>query len=404
MKKSSILGIACAMLLGQSAFAQSTTTAVTFVEDPAQGTLLNQFKDNWFITAEGGANMLFHHRSTERKFFDRFGPAASVWVGKWFSPVFGARLGVNWMGVKGMADGPEYPGVLINDYRPNGYYKTKFNIVGPQFNTMVNLTNWVCGYHPNRVYNLIAYVGGGVYFGFDRQVENGEQTGYKYDHNKQISLNAGVINQFTLANRWKLQLDVRYNLNEGNDNGLSDSRCQNIVSAYLGVTYELGKNYWGAPVVPVIDTEVLNNCDALEARLQAANARINDLERELKDCLSRPQTETVVNDAPLATIYYPINVSRLTNVDRKVLEAVSEVMKSNPDQKYVVTGWADNYTGTDAINTRLRHARANGVQKCLLNNGVDAGQLDVTINNGNLYNGGEKYVSLDRAVTIEEAK
>ena len=87
-----------------------------------------------------------------------------------------------------------------------------------------------------------------------------------------------------------------------------------------------------------------------------------------------------------------------------MLEAVSEVMKSNPDQKYVVTGWADNYTGTDAINTRLRHARANGVQKCLLNNGVDAGQLDVTINNGNLYNGGEKYVSLDRAVTIEEAK
>lgn len=89
-------------------------------------------------------------------------------------------------------------------------------------------------------------------------------------------------------------------------------------------------------------------------------------------------------------------------MDNKVLGAVAEVMKQNPDQKYTVTGWADNYTGTEAVNERLRHARANGVEKVLLRNGVDASQLNVTVNNGNLNDMGEKFVSLDRAVTIEK--
>lgn len=94
----------------------------------------------------------------------------------------------------------------------------------------------------------------------------------------------------------------------------------------------------------------------------------------------------------------------MSRVDNKVLGAVAEVMKQNPDQKYTVTGWADNYTGSDRVNDRLRHARANGVEKVLLRNGVNPSQLDVTVNSGNLNDMGEKFVSLDRAVTIEANK
>ena len=79
-------------------------------------------------------------------------------------------------------------------------------------------------------------------------------------------------------------------------------------------------------------------------------------------------------------------------------------MMSNPDKKYVLTGWADNYTGTDNINMRLRKNRAEGVAKLLVKTGVAENQLTVTTNNGNLSDLGEKCVALDRAVTIEEAK
>jgi outer membrane protein OmpA-like peptidoglycan-associated protein len=42
---------------------------------------------------------------------------------------------------------------------------------------------------------------------------------------------------------------------------------------------------------------------------------------------------------------------------------------------FVLTGWADNYTGTEAINARLRAKRAEGVKDLLVRSGVDASRL-----------------------------
>ena len=53
MKKIALIAALCAMMV-PSLNAQE----VTYVEDPAQGYLLNNFKDNWFIQAEAGAGVL----------------------------------------------------------------------------------------------------------------------------------------------------------------------------------------------------------------------------------------------------------------------------------------------------------------------------------------------------------
>ena len=88
-----------------------------------------------------------------------------------------------------------------------------------------------------------------------------------------------------------------------------------------------------------------------------------------------------------------------------MLNAVADVMK-NSGKDYLLTGWADNYTGNDAINTRLRTNRVNGVKNYLVGRGVNAGNLDATINNGNLQEDidglGIELAPLDRAVTITE--
>ena len=78
-------------------------------------------------------------------------------------------------------------------------------------------------------------------------------------------------------------------------------------------------------------------------------------------------------------------------------------MKQN-DTNYTLTGWADNYTGNDKINTKLRKNRVNGVKNALVKKGIAEGRLDAQINDGNRTNFGAKCASLDRAVTIEEAK
>ncbi len=399
MKKATLFAAACAMLVGaQSLAAQEANEGVTYVSDPAQGVLVNRMQDNWFITAEGGANIHFGHKSIHRDLSDRFTPAASLYAGKWFSPVFGARAGISWMNLKGLATGPEYDGTLTNEYRPDGFYKTRINELGPVFDLMVNLTNWWCGYKPNRVYNATAYVGAGAYFSFDKD----------WDHlsNTVLGLRAGIINSFNVSKQVALSLDIRWSDIDGVQNlgGKGWNNTYNNLSAFLGVTYKFKNREWAAPVVPVYPEP--ENCDALRERLRAANDRIDQLERSLRECLNRPvETATIVNEGPLATVYYPIGVSRLNRENQRVVKAVAAQMNTEAyaGKNFVLTGWADNYTGTDAINVRLRAKRAEGVKNLLVRNGVDESRLSIAENNGNRIEGND-LVSLSRAVTIEEAR
>ena len=407
MKKASLIACACALFMGvQGLAAQEAAQEITYVSDPSQGLLLNRMKDNWFITVEGGANFYIAPQGVHRDAADRFMPAASIYGGKWFSPVFGGRFGVNYLGLKGLATGHEYVGAFEGPgSEVAGRVKTKYAEIGPVFDLMINLTNWWCGYKPGRVYNATAYVGAGAYFTLTRHYnDKGESEGFKHTEHELMTLRAGLINTFNVSKHFAISLDLRASglsalQNEGgkgwNKKGLS-------AQAYLGFTYNFNKTDWTAPVVPVCPEP--ENCDALRARLAAADARIADLEAQLKDCLSRPVETKVENNGPLATVYYPIGVSRLSRENQRVVKAIAYVMTQNPDKKYVLTGWADNYTGSDNINMRLRKNRAEGVQKLLVRNGVSEGQLEVTTNNGNLSDLGEKCVALDRAVTIEEAK
>ena len=227
-----------------------------------------------------------------------------------------------------------------------------------------------------------------------------EKDGWEFNNDRIITFRGGIINSFNISKQVQLALDIRYSGvdNHKDEPGEGWNKTSHDVQAYLGVTYLFKKREWNAPIVPVCPEP--ENCDALRARLQAADARIADLEQQLKACLEKPEPE--VKKAPLATIYYPKNVYKLTKKDVNVLTAVAEVMKDNPNNGYVITGWADNYTGNDEINTRLRHNRVNGVKKQLTKLGVPDEQVEAKVNHANLVDLGEKYQALGRAVTIEE--
>lgn len=397
MKKAFLLAIACVLGMGQSLMAQESAQEVTFVPDETQGYLLNDFKSNWFITLEAGANMHFSKHDGEDKFLNRIAPAGSIYVGKWFSPVMGVRVGVNVLPLRAISPSDDVVGA--RPYQPVGnYFHQKTLELGPVFDVMLNLTNWWCGYKADRVYNATLYGGAGCYWTWAR---GGANNDWENVSNKFFNLRAGLINSFRLSNRVQLSLDLRATALEGLHENVGDNTKSIDLQAYLGFTYNFGKSNWTAPVVPVCPEP--ENCDALRARLAAADARIADLEKQLKDCLNRP-VEKTVEKGPVATIYYPIGVSRLTREDRNVLRAIANVMIDNPNQHYTLTGWADNYTGTEQINIRLRKNRVAGVEKELKKNGVPASQMTATTNNGNLCDLGEKFVDLDRAVTIEETK
>jgi outer membrane protein OmpA-like peptidoglycan-associated protein len=396
MKKSALLAAVCALFIGSSAVAQQNQE-VTYVEDASQGYLFNDFKSNWFITGEVGAGVYMSPLDQHRSLKDRFTPAAGIYVGKWFSPIIGARLGGHWLQSKGLSSVDTF-----NPYgKVNGYYKQKFNHFGPAADVMINLTNWWCGYKPDRVYNAILHGGFGNVWPMTHKYNSKNEKEWCYEkENTVFYANVGLENDFNITKSFTLFIDVQAE-------AIDFSRKDYNVSLSAGFTYKFKKRDWNCPVTAVCPTWKYTDAegDALTARLASADAKIRDLQRKLDDCLKRPVESKVVNDCDaLATVYYPINVSTIGKREAGVLTSVAQVMKDHPDTKYELTGWADNYTGTDEINVRLRNARVDGVKDFLVKSGVNADQLITKIDNNNLTDFGAKSASMDRAVTIKEAK
>jgi outer membrane protein OmpA-like peptidoglycan-associated protein len=171
-------------------------------------------------------------------------------------------------------------------------------------------------------------------------------------------------------------------------------------SLMIGMSYKIGKSEWNAPITTVCPEWRYTDAegDALAQELADLKRKYADIESQLRKCLEKPVAAEPTK-APLATVYFPINRTEVLGVQRNVVEAVAEVMK-NENSNYMLTGWADNYTGNDVINTRLRKGRVATVKKELVNKGVAENRLETQINDGELTNYGPKCASLDRAVTI----
>lgn len=404
MKKITLLACACAMFFAPAVNAQDNC-----VEDPAQGYIFNRFQDNWFIEGMGGAGVMLSTNDQKADFGDRIGWKANLAVGKWFSPIVGLRVGAEINKMKGVAAQVNGSlGVRTDREMIDGKYAQDFNNIGAFGDAMINVTNWWCGYKPNRFYNAVVYAGMGIHWVYER--ENQGQGDWKYaggaKHSRNFSFRSGLLNTFALSNHVNLLLDVRFDMLQDHVDGFGNRTWVEYPSVLLGLSYKFNKTEWNAPCVPVCPQVIDNSAEieALKNKLAQANARIRDLEAQLAACLDRDEPPApVAKEGPLATVYYQIGKSVITPQYQEVLGAVSEVMK-NENKNYVLTGWADNYTGTDAINIKLRHDRVNGVKNNLVKRGIDASRLSAETNNENLVNLGPACAPLGRAVTIERAK
>ena len=404
MKKITLLAFACAMLMAPAA---ANAQEVTYVEDPVQGYLFNRMQDNWFIEAEGGAGVMMSKFDRHSDFVDRIGLKANLNIGKWFSPLLGLRIGGEFNQMKGAT--------VMNapiGYRPwekanDGFLAQKFNNIGGFGDVLFNVTNWALGYKPGRFYNAIVYAGMGVHWVFDHTHKGDNPWKYAGGNgpSRNFSARAGLLNTFRLSNHVNLLLDLRFEEIQEHIDGYNKTWTE-YPSALLGLSYKFGKTEWNAPVVPVCPEIKYTDAyvDDLRSKLEAANQNIASLKQQLDECRNKkPEVKQEQPEAPLATIYYPIDRYDITGVQMKIVDAVAEVMK-NENNNYILTGWADNYTGNDKINTRLRKNRVAGVKKALVKKGVASNRLDAQINDGNLTNYGAKCASLDRAVTINRAK
>jgi outer membrane protein OmpA-like peptidoglycan-associated protein len=406
---------------------------VQYVEDPAQGYIFNRMQDNWFVQATGGVGVLMSYKDANMKLGKRFlAPKANLFIGKWFSPLLGVRIGGHFEQMKGATDTDKAIGYRtdmdeqMKDDAPQNIHGQKFNRIGVTGDVLFNVTNWICGYKPGRFYNATVYAGASTSWNFYNDKADGTGS-WKYGganngrdkwHDRNFALQAGLLNSFALGKHVDLLLDLRFDMIQEHIDNWGHKTWNEYPSVQLGFAYKFGKTEWNAPVVPVCPPVIDYSADLdnLRNKLAQANAKIQSLEnalddckRKLKKCLEEPKGETIVNniineDAPLATVYFPRGKSYITPLQMEVVEAVSEVMNGE-DKTYKLTGWADNWTGNDAINIKLRHDRVNNVKKALEDKGIDGDRLDTETNNENHPHAiNLSAAPLGRCVTIERNK
>jgi len=342
------------------------------------------FRSNWFISVAGGAQVYFGDHDRQAKFGDRIAPALDVAIGKWFSPVVGARLMWSGLSAKGATQtwnkpdggaystGKEVPGKYNHDY---GYLaESKFNFFTLHADMMFDFTNLFCGYKSDRVYNVGPYLGVGWAHVSSKP------------HQEAIVGNVGVFNAFHLGKGFDINIDVRADFMEDGFDGEPGRRGLDMnLSLSAGLTYCIPPRGWKKNVSSKVVEKVVYDNDAVNAlRAQVAGliAENERLEKEMAGAVVKHNVVSNVNGNYL--IYFPINVSSLSNADRAQLDNVADMIKSSPaETRFAVVGYADKATGNEEINANLSRQRAESVRDYLVNEfNIPADRLETSWKGG----------------------
>ena len=338
MKRFKRVLFASALLLGAtSAMAQATYTDKEGNE--------YQFKKHAFLDLQGGAQ----YTLGEAKFGDLISPNVQLGLGYQFSPVFGMRLQANgWQSKGGWSGFRANPG----ETPYNATYKFKY--VAPGVDFMFNLSNLFCGWNPNRVLNVTAFLGGGANIAWDNDEVNELATTIKNTsaYNLEYLWDGTKVRPYGRAGlelAFKVSKSVSLMI-EGNANVISDKynskKAGNpdwYFNALAGLRINLGKSATKKekPVEP-----------------EPAPAPVQKVEEPAP--APAPVVEKKVEEIR-RDIFFTINSNKISaKENQKILEVIDFLVKY-PEAKVVVTGYADKGTGNDRVNDRIAAKRAAAV-------------------------------------------
>ena len=329
-----IMGIA-AMALTTTAMAQATYTDKDGNE--------YQFKKHAFLDLQGGAQ----YTLGEAKFGDLISPNVQLGLGYQFSPVFGMRLQANgWQSKGGWSGFRANPG----ETPYNATYKFKY--VAPGVDFMFNLSNLFCGWNPNRVLNVTAFLGGGANIAWDNDEVNELATTMKNQNDYNLEYlwdgtkvrpygRAGLELAFKVSKSVSLMLEGNANITSDKYNSKKAGNPDWYFNALAGLRINLGKS-----------------ATKKEKPVEPAPAPVQKVEEPAP--APAPVVEKKVEEIR-RDIFFTINSNKISEKENKKILEVIDFLVKYPEAKVVVTGYADKGTGNDRINDRIAAKRAAAV-------------------------------------------
>jgi OOP family OmpA-OmpF porin len=352
----------------------------------------NSFWSNWFIEVGADWNAWYsneehgQHLKLSKSPFKKFrsGAGMSVAIGKWFTPELGLRTKLQgFWGKRVDAD---------NTDNCNKYW-----LLNEQ--ALLNMSNLVCGYNPNRVWNVIPFVGGGV----------GRSMSYDI---YSLNINAGLLNQFRVSRKMAINVEIGWNYVEGDIDGYDSSMGNrgwdshdNNLYAEVGLSFNLGKSEWDeVPDVEAIKALSQTQIDALNQQLSS----VNEENQKLRNMISEQKSANEENTSAVkqfittpVSVFFNINKADIASQKDMVnVAALAKYAREN-NKKISVTGYADSDTGTPEFNKTLSEQRAKIVAEELVNLGISRDMI-TTIGNGGVNE--LSPVSFNRRATVQIAE
>ena len=359
-------------LLIALAFAGFSMSSMAQEADPTlkYSVATNSFWSNWFIQVGVDWNAWYsneeHGLGLARSPFKDFrsNPGASIAIGKWFTPGIGLRTKLSGIWGKAVTDDN-------NDGNCNKYWTLNEHV-------LFNLSNMLCGYNPNRVWNFIPFAGAGL-------------TRSMSYNTYAMNYSIGILNTFRVSKHVGINLELGWDRMEDDGDGIVaasngdrgwDSH-DNKLYAEVGLTFNLGKASWDkTPDVDAIKALSQAQIDALNAQLNdanAENARLKKLLAEKKDEAPKAVKEFVGTPA---SVFFNINRYKIASKKDLVnVKGIADYAKEN-DANLLVTGYADSATGKPAYNQKLSEKRANAVADELVKMGVSRDKITTEAKGG----------------------
>ena len=354
--------LSCLLALGfLSASAQDQQHKTEYVLNP-----------HWYVQIQP---LGLQHTLGEVDFGDLNSYNVQAAVGRQFSSVFGARLAVSaWQSKAGST---------IIDLQNNEHkYKWSWKYVAPSVDLTVNLSNALCGFNPNRVFNLSFIAGLGANIGFSnddaakakqdinslyntvftsadakKEWDNADNLDYIWDGSKvRLVGRLGLGADFKVNDKISIGLEANANTLNDHYNSKKAGNWDWYFNALAGVKINLGKTY-ETRVIPPLEPE------------------IRYVEKVVEKVVEVP-APAVEREALRRDIFFIINKTDIRPEEAGKVKEIADYLNKYPTAKVVITGYADAGTGNDKINDRLAAGRADVVVKSLVNDyGISMGRI-----------------------------
>lgn len=333
----------------------------------------NRFIDNWEVSVGVGGQTFYRLHETEGVDLNPDNEISfgfNVAVGKWFTPIFGARV--------------QYQGINMKNYFLETGAENNWTYHHVHVDGLVNLTNWICGYKSDRFYNAVLI--GGAGWGISNSESNDGS-------NNEFIVTGGLQNRFRLCEAWDANLELKANLTKENfDNTNSGYRFGGLYDVTAGVTYKIptkrgfdliDRGMYTAKIA-ALEKDVENgNKTIAEGEEEVAKLKkALDKEKKAKEAAMEAERKAKASYAPTTnqslSIFFRLGESEISDKNQENLKFLADAIKATKgNDVFTITGYADRQTGSEDFNENLSKERAEAVYNYLIDLGVDKDRLKV---------------------------